>query len=133
MNLLFLFPTLLTSTISVCCDIHSRTIPNTYSYGLFVFNSVLVFLEPSITGISVLFLLPILMIIWNKQLLGGGDIKLLLASSLVVPLEQMMIWILAISSIGAIQALYVIVRKQTNQTVPYAIAIAGGNYVLLLL
>ncbi|WP_366522300.1 A24 family peptidase [Vibrio agarivorans] len=92
----------------------------------------------------------VLLFLFAKRIIGGGDVKLIAAFSLALPTEQLTLALLLTAMIGGLVSLiYVLIdlstrRKffnrermisinKTAQGIPYGVAICSGFYFVILI
>ena len=136
-------------------DLRARHVPNAVPLGLLVlFPLHLALASPAPawlpTGFCALTLFAVLLFLWQRGLLGGGDVKLATVLALWLGADQLAIFLLATSLLGGVLALAVLLRSQgpgalgtlmpggrrsvaaAEASVPYAVAIVGAGLPLLL-
>ena len=136
-------------------DLRARRVPNVVPLGLLVLFPLHVGLAehvpawaPSLLGAAGLFV--VLLLLWQRGLLGGGDVKLAAALALWLGLDHLPEFLLATSLLGGVLALLTVLRLSgpgaavmvafgtvdgttpPGTTIPYAVAIVGAGLPLLL-
>ena len=141
-------------------DVALRTIPNAVSIGLVTLGLALRlqdgWIVPSLLIAAAVFVAAILC--WRRGWLGGGDVKLLAATALVVPPLQVCSLLLLTAQCGGVLAVIYLVLSRTIRVkpsiqpsgalrrllraerwricrgapLPYAFAIAAGGITLLI-
>jgi prepilin peptidase CpaA len=75
-------------------------------------------------------------LLWYWRVLGGGDVKLLVAISPTISTELLLLWILLVCVVGGIVAIVVLLLHRLNiiknRTVPYSIPIAVCSWLGML-
>jgi prepilin peptidase CpaA len=88
-------------------------------------------------GLSFLIMAVVTIGLWLVRGLGGGDVKLLIAAALWIPLGQLTVFVLAVAVAGGVQAAVTLVLRKVRppvetpsgrQRMPYAVAIAVGGF-----
>lgn len=89
-------------------------------------------------GLSFLIMAVVTIGLWLVRGLGGGDVKLLIAAALWIPLGQLTTFVLAVAVAGGVQAAVMLVLRKVRppaetpggrHRMPYAVAIAVGGFV----
>lgn len=113
-------------------DVKSRRIPNLLVVigliGLFSLQLV----NNTFYPLSLLVGLLLGLTLWQVNMIGGGDSKLLVLASMAFSLPSLAQLYFCITIAGAIQALYFIIFIKQNR-LPYAVAILGGTAIFLCL
>lgn len=121
------------------CDIRHRRIPNVLTalvavLGVVYWCCVLGFAQPLALlwqlAMPLLFLVPLL-VIYAARMMGGGDVKLILAAALWVAPGRQMDMVLAIAVVGAAMGVGVALLSRLfwwyrGEGVPYGVAIVSG-------
>ena len=83
--------------------------------------------------------LVVAFLLFSRNLVGGGDAKLISAASLLVGYHDLLHFLLVMSLCGGLVSLAVLVshrrsslQPRARMAVPYGVAIAGGGIVTLL-
>jgi prepilin peptidase CpaA len=163
MTVVFLLFLILPSLVflSAITDIYSYSIPNSFSLVLTVAFYVFALLNPvfdwALIGehtLACLIVFGITFVLFACNLLGGGDAKILMASSLWVGLNDLILYLCFITIIGGLFSIFLSLWRKTktfefykkytpirnlyfgyqeateittqNKTIPYAVAIAIG-------
>lgn len=124
---------------AVWCDISQRRIPNALAalvalVAVAYWCCVLGFGQPFVLLWQMampLLYLPPLLILYAARLMGGGDVKLILAAALWVAPHRQMDMIVAIAVLGGVMGLGVALLSRLfwwykADGVPYGVAIVGG-------
>ncbi|MEZ9578403.1 MULTISPECIES: prepilin peptidase [unclassified Vibrio] len=139
------FILLMIFSVIICVkDIKERKIPNFCIAMIAIASFTLGFTIFDFGKMLFIFALGIILIVfWLMNLIGGGDVKLILAFSLAIPANDMFVaTILVILIGGVISVTYLILHfcgkygsniwdglstlKPTNEGIPYGVAICSG-------
>jgi Flp pilus assembly protein protease CpaA len=115
-------PVLLMIALTLVADINPREKRLAFALTLSAFS---VFFQPVATVMCILFLL--VWLLWDFGILGGADVKLLIAASLV--LGNPIVFI-PISVVGGVQG--VIASLQKNKEIPFVVSIFCGTVLFML-
>jgi prepilin peptidase CpaA len=137
------------------CDIRTRRIPNELVLGILVLATVRIALSADPTGAlytllaSAALFVATFLFFW-RGLLGGGDVKLLVATGFLIGYHDLFQFLFVMSVCGALVAVAVLARHRLRPrpitmaapehqdpparlTVPYGVAIAAAGLLTLLL
>lgn len=130
-------------------DVRTFRIPNVLAIGVAALGVArLVLLGEPISAIYAVGMLVLVFIIgfllFSRALIGGGDVKLLMATILLIRYRDFFEFFVLMSVFGALLSVAVTVLRSvplfagprmttTGFAVPYGVAIAGGGIVTLLL
>ena len=133
-TLLYIFFIIILIIISII-DIKKRTVPNililvlllpTLVYNIFCDNQILFAL--AIT-------LPFILLYYLTNSIGGGDVKLIFVSSLLLGFQQMVYAIILSFFLSAVFSIILIILKKATKksTIPFAPFLSTGIITMLLL
>ncbi len=139
-SMLFL-PLLLLAVLVMVSDIRSRLISNRLCVGILMINSLIAFsagylwqtLPYSALGLMVFGLL------WLRGVMGGGDVKLLLAFSVGISPVFLLLALCAVGLLGGVQVVWMYlagrVRRQPafSRGIPYGIPVTVSGLIFTLL
>lgn len=114
-------------------DLYYRLVPNKI---LIAFGSILFLLQPQIasalTGFLFFYGAAIIgKLLWKKETIGGGDIKLYFIIGLVLPIQPLLLSILLASGLALF---YVLVNNHNKkQEIPFVPFIAAGSLLSYML
>jgi prepilin peptidase CpaA len=126
-------------------DVATRRIPNLLC-AVLALAAVLIAFPASLDealwrAASALFLALVAVPLWLHRALGGGDVKLLAASALWIPLPELPVFVIALALAGGVQALFVVAgralapvgaRSIARVRMPYALSIAAAGALWVL-
>jgi prepilin peptidase CpaA len=85
-------------------------------------------------GVAALLVTAVALVLYARRGLGGGDLKLLAAASLWMPLATLPVFVLALAAAGAVQALVTIAHQfavagagPIDRRMPYGLSIAAAG------
>ena len=142
------------------CDAATRLIPNTIPLALLVIGIV----DHAVNGhlgwalAAGLAVFAVFVLLWRYHLVGGGDVKLVGAAVVALPLSSIASFLLAVALAGGVLAIFYLCLQQFVRrpapgrrrsllrrilkaegwrishrgSIPYAVAIATGGLVVLL-
>lgn len=121
-------------SLAAWIDIKTRTVPH-FIIGSGLILTIILWLQTFPTDwvsriILALIIFVIGIFLLKKNWFGGGDTKLLMILSLIIPTQSLFSLILAIFIIGGLQAGYYLYKKQNSQ--PYVVAICLGYWWWLI-
>jgi prepilin peptidase CpaA len=140
---IFLIVAVILLVVAAYGDMKNRRIPNTLTAAVAILGILrLVVLGDPIAAsytVGVAFmLLSVTFVLFSFRLIGGGDVKLLTATVLVIGYHAVFPLLAIISICGALLAIAMLLWLMTVKTnkkpsVPYGVAIAAGAIVTLFL
>lgn len=115
-------------------DILRRSIPNKWTLLIFVLSMTYSLDKNGISNLGFVFTVFLIgLILWRFGLLGGGDVKLLVAVSPFINTGFYIDWLFLISLIGAGTAIVIYILHKNDilksNSVPYSIAITVGSWL----
>ncbi|MGV2988912.1 prepilin peptidase [Vibrio sp. E150_011] len=138
-DLILIFVMLITSALICASDVALRKISNIY--GVVILTCSILLLSESKQGavehlLSAVIVCVVTLIAFGFRILGGGDVKLMIAFSIAIPFHYLGVAIFNVAIIGGVLAMFYLLKYRIFKLVPesgemglpYGLAISFGFF-----